>query len=90
MGLNVIYMPLCEDYRFLVIAHCDLSGWVEGKLLCTLFSQLNRDFLLENIICKYGCFRKLIINRKLENKDAVTEFARRYGVKRVVVSAYHP
>lgn len=33
VGLDVVYMPPCEGYQFLVVAPCDLSGWVEAKLL---------------------------------------------------------
>lgn len=32
----------------------------------------------------------MVIDGGSENKDAVAELAGRYGVKRVVVSAYHP
>lgn len=82
-------MPPCEGYQFLVIACCDLSGWVEAKPLRTLFLRAVADFLWEDVICRHGCFGKLIIDEKPENKDAVVELAQRYGVKRVVVSAYH-
>ena len=90
VGLDVVYMPPCEGYRFLVVARCDLSGWVEAKPLRTLSSRAVADFLWEDVICRHGCFGKLIIDGGSENKDAVAELARRYGVKRVVVSAYHP
>ena len=83
-------MHHCEGYRFLVVARCDLSGWVEAKPLRTLSSRAVADFLWEDVICRHGCFGKLIIDGGSENKDAVAELTRRYGVKRVVVSAYHP
>ncbi len=85
-----MYMPPCKGYRFLVVAHCDLSGWVEVKPLRTLSSRAVAEFLWEDIICCHGCFGKLIIDRGLENKDAVAELVERYGIKRVVVSVYHP
>ena len=83
-------MPPCEGYQFLVVARCDLSGWVEAKPLRTLSSRAVADFLWEDVICRHGCFGKLVIDGGLENKDAVVELAERYGVRRVVVSAYHP
>ncbi len=90
VGLDVVYMLPCKGYQFLVVAHCDLSGWVEAKFLRTLSSRLVADFLWEDVICCHGCFGKLIIDGRLENKDAVAELAERYGIKWVVVSAYHP
>ncbi len=82
-------MPPSEGYRFFVVARCDLSGWIEGNLLHTLSSRAVADFLLEDVICRHGCFGKLIIDGGSENKEAVAELAQRYKVKRVVVSAYH-
>ncbi len=84
-----IYPP-AKVYRFLVVAHCDLSGWVEAKLLPTLSSRSVADFLLEDVICRHGCFGNLIIDGESENKGTVALFAKRYKVKRVVVSADHP
>ena len=31
----------------------------------------------------------MIIDERLENKDIVVEWAERYGIKRVLISAYH-
>ncbi len=83
-------MPPCGGYRFLVLARFDLSGWVEAKPLRTFSSQAVADFLWEDDICRHGCFGKLIIDGGSENKEAVAELARRYKVKRVVVSANYP
>ncbi len=90
VGLDVVYMPPCEDYGFHVVARCDLSGWVGVKPLRSLSSRAVADFLWEDIICRHVCFEKLIIDGGLENKDAVAGFTKRYWVERVVVSAYHP
>ncbi len=90
MGLDVVYIPPCEVYRFLLVALCYLSGWVEAKPLRSFSSQAVADFLWEDVICRHGCFGKLIIDGGSENIDAVTELTKISGVKRVVVSADHP
>lgn len=56
----------------------------------SLSSRAVADFLWEDVISRHGCFGKLIIDGGSENKEAVAELTRRYGIKRVVVSAYHP
>lgn len=38
VGLDIVYMPFCKGYRFLVVAGCDSSGWVEAKPLRTFSS----------------------------------------------------
>lgn len=40
-------------------------------------------------MCYYSYFGKLIIDRRLENKDVVAAFAKKYWVKKVVISVYH-
>lgn len=90
MGLDVVYMPLCKGYQFLVIACCNSSSWVEAKPLHTLSSQVIADFLWKNVIYHHGCFGKLIINGRSENKYTVAELTQRYWIKRVVVLVYHP
>ena len=45
VGLDVVYMPPWESYRFLVVARCDLSGWVEAKPLRTLSFWAVANFL---------------------------------------------
>ena len=57
--------------------------------MCTLSSRAVADFLWENVICRYGCFGKLIIDGSFENKEAVAELTQRYEIKKVVISAYH-
>lgn len=80
MSLDIVYILLYEGYQFLMVAFCNLSDWVEAKPLCTLFSQVVADFLLEDVICCHNCFRKLIIDEESENKDPVAELTQRYGV----------
>lgn len=83
-------MPFYERFKFFIIAHCDFFSWVEAKPLCTVFFWAVADFFWENVICCHGYFGKLVINGGSENKDVVAKLAERYGVIRVVVSAYHP
>lgn len=72
-----------------MIAHCNLSTWVEAKPLYTLFSWAVTHFLYEVVICSHGYFGKWIINRGSENKNAIIDLALRYGVKNVMVSVYY-
>ncbi len=83
-------MPAFAGYRFLVVANCDLSSWVEAQPLRTLSSQAVADFLWKDVTCRHGCFGKLIIDGGSENKEAIAELAQKYKVKRGMVSAYHP
>lgn len=76
VGLDVVYMTPCEGYRFLVVAQCDLLGWVEAKPIRTLSSRA-ADFLWEPVIFHHGCLGKLVGS---ENKEAVPYLSWRKGL----------
>jgi hypothetical protein len=90
VGLDVTYMPPDRGKSFLVVARDDLSGWVEARALPDVKSWRVAKFLWEDVICRHGCFGKLVVDGGPENKAVVEEITTRYGIKRVVVSAYHP
>ena len=89
VGLDVVYMPPKEGKKFLVAARDDLSGWIEARAIGNANSLSVAKFLWEDVICRHGCFGRLIVDGGPENKDLVEELAERYGIKRVQVSAYH-
>ena len=90
VGLDVVYMPPCMGFNFIVLARCDLSGWVEGRALRKADSPAVAKFMWEDIICRHGCFGRLVIDGGRENLGVAEALAARYGIKRVVTSAYHP
>lgn len=77
-----MYILFFEIFKFLIVIYYDLSNWDKTKLLRTFSFQTVADFLSEVIICGHNCFRKLIFDRKSENKDAIVELAKRYEIKR--------
>jgi hypothetical protein len=47
-------------------------------------------FLYKDVIYRHRVFKRLVVDRGLENKALVKELARKYGIYRLVVSSYHP
>ena len=90
IGLDIVHMQAVQGKTYLVVARDDLSGWVEARPLAKATAQAVAKFIWEDIVCRHGVFDKLIVDGGPENKGLVKEFARRYGIKRIVVSAYHP
>ena len=74
-GVDVVYMSSCAGKIFLVTVRCDFSGWVEERVLINVISELVVKFLWEDIICRYGCFERLVIDGGFENKDVSEAFA---------------
>ena len=52
-------------------------------------SRAVTKFLWEDMVCRHEIFGQLIVDGDLENKDIVDEFAKIYGISRVVISAYN-
>ena len=92
IGVDIVHMQARGKGRFkyLIVARDDLSGWVEAKALVRGTSEAVAKFLWEDVVCRHGCFGKMVIDGGPENKDLVKAFAERYGIKRVQISAYHP
>ena len=87
--MDILHMPPIKGKKFLVVARCDLSGWVEARALTAATSTLVTKFLWEDVVCRHGVFGKLMVDSGAENKGLVKTFTEKYGIKRVVISAYN-
>jgi len=83
-------MPPCKRKNYLVVARDNLSGWVEARALSSANLAAIAEFLWEDVVCRYRCFRRLVVDRGPKNKGWVKAFTKKYRIKRVQVSAYHP
>ena len=64
--------------NYLVVARDNFSGWPEARALYTATTTAVTRFLYKDIICRYGYFQRLVLNRGPKNKDLVEELTRRY------------
>ena len=76
-------MPLYIRKSFLVIVRDNLFKWPEGKALLRANLHLVAKFLIENIICRYRIFRRLIINSGPKNKSIVKDLVKCLEFKRI-------
>jgi hypothetical protein len=90
IGVDIVHMPKHKGKNYLVMARDDLSGWVEARALAKADSLAVAGFLYEDVVCRHGIFEKIVMDGGPENKGLVAALADRYGIRRVVVSAYHP
>ena len=90
VAVDVVHMPQKDNMNYLVVARDDFSGWPEARALHAATTAAVARFVYEDIICRHGCFQRLVLDGGPENKNLVEELARRYRIKRVVTSPYHP
>jgi hypothetical protein len=91
IGLDVVYMPVTKDgYGFLVLARDDLSGWIEGRALKERNSLEVASFIYEDIICRHGLPRKIVMDNGKENLDLTKSLLENYQIKNINISDFHP
>ena len=54
--IDCFYLPISKyGNRLVVMAICGMTKWVEAKAIKSNNSEYTRDFLFNDIICRYGC-----------------------------------
>ena len=89
--VDLVAMPMgVWQKKYLVLAREELSNQVEGRALGTKSTEGVCRFLLEEVICRYGCVGKITADRgELDAKEA-REFFDRMGIKLALTMAYNP
>jgi hypothetical protein len=89
IGIDMIKMPDCKGYNYLLVVRDDFSGWVEAKSIKMLTSVKVTKFIYNEIICRHGVFGKLKVNGDSEFKKNVITELKKLGIARTVISAYN-
>lgn len=89
--VDLVAMPMgIGQKKYLVLAREDLSNQVEGRALRTKTTEGVCRFLLEDVICRYGCVGKITADRgELDAKEA-RDFFGKLGIKLALTTAYNP
>lgn len=75
----------------IVTAMCYATKWAIAKALPAGSAKHVADFLLEEVICKHGCFAQIISDRgKCFTSKLVTELVKGIGSYPTTTTAYHP
>ncbi|KAL3698204.1 hypothetical protein R1sor_012280 [Riccia sorocarpa] len=76
--------------RYLVLAREDLSNQVEGRALRRNTTEAVCRFLLEDVVCRYGCVGKITADGGELNAQEARDFFERYRLKFSLTTAYNP
>ena len=89
--VDLVTMPLGEgQMRYLVLAREDLTNQVEGRPIRQKTTRAISKFLLEDVICGYGCVGTIIADKGELDSDEAKEFFSRIGVKLSLTITYNP
>ena len=72
-----------------MLAREDLTNQVEGRALRTKETSSICRFLLDDVICRYGCVRKIVTNRGELDTNEAREFFSKIGIKLSLTTGYN-
>ena len=74
--VDLVSMPMgVGQMKYLVLAREDLTNQVEGRALINKTTSAVCKFLLEEVICRYGCVGKIVVDRgELDAREAMELF----------------
>jgi hypothetical protein len=79
------------NYTFTVVAVEYFTKWIEAKPLTNVSSTMIKKFFWQNIVCRYGVPRHIIVdNVKYFDNAMFKEFCQQIGTKVAFTSVYHP
>ncbi|KAL3688564.1 hypothetical protein R1sor_014873 [Riccia sorocarpa] len=88
---DLVTMPTgMWQMRYLILAREDLSNQVEGRALRTKSTEAVCRFLLEDVVCRYGCVGKITTDRGELDTHEARRFFEKCGVKLALTTAYNP
>ncbi len=72
-----------------MLAKDDFSEWIKNRALRSADSKNISRFIEEDLIYRHETFNRLILDGGLENKDLIYNLTTKYGIKKIITSAYH-
>jgi hypothetical protein len=75
--------------KYFMLAREDLTNQVEGRALRSKETSSVCKFLLEDVICRYGCIGKIVADRDELDANEAKEFFLRMGIKLSLTVAYN-
>lgn len=89
-SIDVVKFPRVEGYHAAVIAREGLTNFVEGRALTNTKTATICRFVLEEIICRYGCCDRMRADNGELGSSEARAFFERYRIKLRLTTTYNP
>lgn len=89
VGLDVVYMPKDEGFRYLALMRDDLTGWPEGEPMRKNDSRTMKKFV-RKWFYRFGIPGRIVYDGGSENQKETQELLDQFGVLAVPIATYHP
>jgi len=91
-GIDIVHLPRTDNSnRYAVVAVDYFTKWPEARALPNIRAETVAQFIFDDIICRHGCPFIIQSDNGSSFKNAlVTPLLKRYNIKHVFCSPYHP
>ena len=88
--VDVMLMGMISNgHRYLISARDALSRWLEARGLRAENAAAIGLFLLECVICRWGCPMEIVTDNAKQMKAALNWLEDKYGIKGITISSYN-
>src|SRR6266481_2794580 len=87
--IDTMLMPTVNKFRYLVQAHCALSSWPEWWPLWKENEKSLGDFILEEILCRWGSVTEIVTGNGPAFVAAASYLSEKYGIHHIKISPYN-
>ena len=77
--------------KYAVVAVDYFTKWVEAEPLASITTKKVLDFVVKNIICRFGLPAKIVSDNDTQfDSDVFTDFCARHGIQKSFSAVAHP
>jgi len=84
-----MHMPPSRSFRYIVQGRCSLTQYPEFRMLRSENAQAIRDWIFEDILCRWGSLREIVTNNGAAFVKAITYLSTRYKINHIQISGYN-
>ena len=81
--------PASNGCKYIAHGRDSLSSWMEGRPLKEEKGKAVAQWLFEDVICRWGCMKQIIVDNSTVYDSAAAWLERKYGIPGIKVSAYN-
>jgi len=87
--MDTMLMPPANKFHCIVQAHCALTSWPEWQPLQKENKKTLRDFIFEEILCRWGGIAEIVTDNGSTFVAATDYLANKYGIHHIRISPYN-
>ena len=64
-------------------------GWPEARALVVEDAKTLKEWIFEDILCRWGCLKEIITDNRPAIKKAMLYIEEKYGIRGILISPYN-